>query len=143
MNADEVRRRLIWHGLLLFLLALLVGLVVPLLTNPRMGLSAHLIGLMGGMFLMLLGLIWREHSLGPRAASVAFWSALYGSYVNLVATLLAAYWGTGWLTPIAAAGYLARPWQEFLVGFGLITLSIAMVMSCALLLWGMRRGKAE
>lgn len=31
------RRRLVWHGVFVFVLSLLVGFVVPALTNPRMG----------------------------------------------------------------------------------------------------------
>ena len=44
------------YGILLFFLGLVTGLVVPMLANPRMGLSSHLEGLMNGMFLIILGL---------------------------------------------------------------------------------------
>jgi len=49
--------RLIFLGLLLFFLGLLAGLFVQNMANPRMALSAHLEGVMNGMFLVLLGLI--------------------------------------------------------------------------------------
>lgn len=50
--------RLLQAGMLLFLFALLVGLVVPTFAMPRLGLSTHLLGIMQGVFLMVLGLLW-------------------------------------------------------------------------------------
>ena len=44
----------------LFLLGLLVGFVEQEFTNPRMGLAAHLEGVMNGTFLVALGAIWKE-----------------------------------------------------------------------------------
>ena len=44
--------------MLVFLIALLVGLAVPKFAVPRLGLSAHLIGIMQGLFLMVSGLLW-------------------------------------------------------------------------------------
>ena len=50
--------RLLQIGVLLFLFALLTGLVVPRFAVPRLGLSVHLLGLMQGLFLIALGLMW-------------------------------------------------------------------------------------
>jgi hypothetical protein len=50
--------RLIQLGVFLFLLGLLGGFAIPFLANPRMGLASHLEGVMNGMLLVLLGLIW-------------------------------------------------------------------------------------
>jgi len=49
--------RLLQFGYGLFLLGLLTGLGIPLLANPRMGLSSHLEGVMNGIFLIGLGLV--------------------------------------------------------------------------------------
>ncbi len=38
------KRRLMWHGMLLFLRGLITGLLEQRFTNVRMGLSAHLEG---------------------------------------------------------------------------------------------------
>jgi hypothetical protein len=48
MESDD--RRLMWHGLFLFLLGLVTGLLEQRFTNIRMGLSAHLEGVMNGTF---------------------------------------------------------------------------------------------
>jgi len=142
MNPEDTRRRLYWHGIFLFLLGLLTGFVVQSLRNPRMGLTAHLEGVMNGTFLAVLGALWPRLRLTPRAAAVAFWLALYGSYANWASTLLAAAFGTGALAPIAAAGRHALPWQEGLVTFGLVSLSIADITCCLILLRGLR-GRAS
>ena len=39
---DYTNRRLMWHGMCLFLLGLLTGFVESRFTNVRMGLAAHL-----------------------------------------------------------------------------------------------------
>lgn len=136
-------QRLLWHGLFLFFLGLLAGFAVPALRNPRMGLSAHLEGVMNGILLAVLGLAWHRFTLPERARVTLFWLALYGTYVNWGSTLLAALFGTGRSTPLAGRGFSGQPWQENLVDFGLISLSVAIVAACLLALWGLRRGKPE
>ena len=64
----EGQRRLIWHGMFLFLLGLLVGFAEGQVTNPRMGLAAHLEGLMNGTFLIALGAVWPFVRLSMRLA---------------------------------------------------------------------------
>jgi hydroxylaminobenzene mutase len=131
--------RLLWHGLLLFLLGLLTGFAVPALHNSRMGVSAHLEGVMNGVFLAVLGLAWHRLTLSARAHAALFWLALYGTYANWGSTLLSAVFGTSRRTPIAGAGFSAHPWQEGLIEVLLVTLSIAMVAACLIALWGLRK----
>src|SRR5260221_6628183 len=90
---DDSRRRLIWHGMFLFLLGLLTGFVEQKFTNQRMALAAHLEGVMNGTFLIALGAAWMEVMLSARLQSAAYWSALYGDYLNWVATALGAALG--------------------------------------------------
>ena len=79
----DYRRRLLFHGMALFLIGLLTGLVEQHFTNVRMGLAAHLEGVMNGTFLLAVGAIWSEVRLasGPRA--VAYWALPCGTYGNL------------------------------------------------------------
>ena len=135
---EDSRRRLLWHGMFLFLLGLLTGFVELNFKNPRMGLAAHLEGLMNGIFLVALGAIWAEVKLTPRLMSVAYWTILYGTYANWAATTMAAIFGTAALSPITAAGHSAHPWQEGVITFGFSSVGIAMVGSSALILWGLR-----
>src|SRR5580704_8774454 len=132
-------RRLMWHGMFLFLLGLLTGFVEQQFANMRMGLAAHLEGVMNGTFLIALGAVWFEVRLPPRTKAATYWTALYGTYMNWFFTLLAAAFGTAVLSPITGAARSAQPWQETIVGFGLQTVGIAIVASSALVLWGLRR----
>ena len=143
MSAEDTDRRLIWHGVMLFLLGLLAGAFVPLYANPRLGLSAHLGGVTTGTVLAVVGLIWNRLRLSPAAARAAFWLVLYGTYGSSLGLLLAAMFGTSRSTPIAGAGHVGAPWQEALVDFTLMTSAVAMLMACVLLLRGLGRRRAS
>ncbi len=136
---EDTKRRLLWHGMFLFLIGLFTGLIEQKFNNSRMGLAAHLEGVMNGTFLVALGAIWTEVRLSPRLKTVAFWSALYGTYVNWAVTTLAAIFGTAAMSPVTAAGHSAQPWQESSVTLGFMSVGIAIVASSILILWGLRR----
>ncbi len=141
-NQATVGHRLLQLGVLLFLLGLVTGFAVPMFVNPRMGLSSHLEGVINGIFLIALGLIWPRLRLSAAALAVGFWLAVYGTFANWLATLLAAAWGAGSSMPIAAAGHRGSPGQETLIDFFLWSLSFAMVAVSVLVLWGLRKGGA-
>jgi len=127
----------------LFLLGLSVGFVEQKFTNPRMGLAAHLEGVMNGTFLVALGAIWTEIRLSARLKATAYWGALYGTYGNLVITGMAAMFGTAAMTPITAMGHRGRPWQELVVTLGFASLGIVIVAALVLILWGLRRNARD
>jgi hydroxylaminobenzene mutase len=126
----------------LFLLGLLTGLIEPQFHNLRMGLAAHLEGVMNGIFLVALGAAWPEVRLSPRLEITVYWCALYGTYANWLVTTLAAIFGTAAMSPITAAGHSARPWQEGLVTFGFISVGLTIIGCSVLVLWGLRRAAA-
>ncbi|MBK8596128.1 MAG: hydrogenase [Holophagales bacterium] len=136
---EETPRRLYWHGMLLFVLGLVTGLAIPQFVNPRMGLAAHLEGLMNGTFLLALGSAWPRARLSPRVGSAAFGAALYGTYANWASTTVAAALGTAALTPLASGPHKGQQWQEALVTFGFGSVALAMLLCSALLLWGFRK----
>ena len=138
-NMKDTKRRLLWHGMFLFLLGLLTGFVEEKFNNPRMGLAAHLEGVMNGTFLVALGAAWTEVRLSLRLEAAAFWSALYGTYANWAVTTLAAIVGSAAMSPITGAGHSAQPWQESVVTIGFMSVGIAIIASSILVLWGLRR----
>lgn len=138
MQTQIQNRRLMWHGMFLFLLGLFTGFAESHFTNVRMGLAAHLEGVMNGMFLLALGAAWNELRLGHAPKSATFWLALYGSYMNWFFVVLAGVFGTGALSPITAPGRNALPWQEKLVTAGFMSVGLAIVACTLLLLWGFR-----
>ena len=134
----QFRRRLLWHGMLLFLIGLLTGLAQQHFTNIRMALAAHLEGVMNGTFLIAVGAIWSEVQLSSRASVVVFWTLLGGTYGNWAVTTTAAMLGTAALSPITGAGHTAAPWQEALVTSGFVMIGLAIISASVLLLWGLR-----
>src|ERR1051326_404249 len=107
-----------------------------------MGLAAHLEGVMNGTFLIALGAVWAEVKLRPTLKIATLWIALYGAYVNWVATALAAAFGTAALSPLTGAGHSGRPWQEGLITALFMSVGITTVLSAILVLWGLRRRAA-
>ena len=140
INASN--RRLMFHGMCLFLIGLLTGFAEQHFANVRMGLAAHLEGVMNGIFLVALGAAWPHVRLSPITATIAFWTTLYGTYVNWLMTTLAAIFGTAALSPITGAGHNGQPWQESFVTAGLMSVGIAIVLASVLILWGLRRQDA-
>ncbi|MFY9747973.1 MAG: hydrogenase [Acidobacteriaceae bacterium] len=140
---EDTPRRLMWHGMFLFLLGLLTGFLEPHFVNMRMGLAAHLEGVMNGIFLLALGCAWTKVRLAPTALAVAFWAMLYSAYVNWLCTTLAALWGTAALSPVTGMAHPAKPWQEMVVTVGLFSVALALIAGTILVLWGLRRAKSS
>lgn len=134
----EYRRRLLFHGIALFLIGLLTGLAEQHFANVRMGLAAHLEGVMNGIFLLAVGAIWDEVRLSSSTRGLAYWALLGGTYGNWVVTTLAAILGTAALSPITAAGHSAAQAQEILVATGFVVIGVAIILASSLLLWGLR-----
>lgn len=139
-NTSCTSRKLMQIGMLLFLLGLLVGFGIPSFANPRMGLSAHLEGIMNGMFLVIAGLVWDHLQLSDRVKRATYFLLLYGAFANLTATTISAIWGAGGgMMPIAAPGMEAEMWKESVIKFLLISLSLCMVTALGFLVWGLRK----
>lgn len=143
MNKLDASRRLLRHGLIVFLLGLATGLAmiigVDLFENPRLALAGHLVGVTTGMFLLLLGLMVDKVEMSARALTVTCWSALYGAYGNWAGTVFGAIFGTRTMTAVAGAGHAGLPWQETTVGVVLTTSGATMVVACVLVF--LRLGK--
>jgi (hydroxyamino)benzene mutase len=137
-------RHLAWHGIAVFLLGLVTGLAMQALPNPRMGLAAHLEGVMNGTFLLALAAAWPKVRLSARLSSLAYRTVLVGTYGNWAVTLVAAILGTAAMTPIASAGFRAAQWQESLITFGFVLVGLAILAASCILLVGFRaHGRGE
>lgn len=136
-----LQKRFLVLGAALFLIGLITGLLPGVMANPRMGLSAHMQGLTNGMFLLALGAAWSHVSLTPKWAEAAFWLLAFGTVANWLATSLAAFWGTGRMTPIISPDPTAAGWQEALVSSLLLALTVAMLTGTIIVLAGFIRSK--
>lgn len=115
---------------------MLTGLGQPIFANPRLGLSAHTAGLMGGLVLIALGTLSAHFNLGARAKAVMHWSWVYSAYANWLGCVIGALTGASKLTPIAGEGHSGSPVAEGVVAFLLISLSIAGLVGTVLAVRG-------
>ena len=135
-TVSTLGRRMVWHGVLLFLLGLGVGLIVPAFANPRMGLSAHVGTVLNGVVLVALGAAWAALELSPRAQRAAFGLLVWGSYGSCAGLVLAAILNTRASTPINGAPQPAGWWQEAVV-YGMLSLpGVAVIVGTAISLRG-------
>lgn len=129
-------------GFVLILLALLTGFGMPLFTNPRLGLAAHVVGISGGLVLIALGALAQSFALGARSSNVMMWSWVYAAYTNWFASVLGAITGASRLTPIAGGDTVGDAFAENLVSFLLQSLAVAAIVGTVLAVWGFRRKSA-
>jgi hydroxylaminobenzene mutase len=137
-NENNYSNRLLFFGALLFLIGLAIGLLIPIMKNPRMGLSAHLEGAMNGMFLMILGVIWNKLVLSNKWQKTAYWLFVYGSFANFTAVTIAAVTGAGKVMPIAG-GKEGNSMVDGFISFLLLSLSLAMIVACSIVVSGIYR----
>lgn len=133
-----MNRNIIRHGFILILIALLSGLFIPAMPIPRLGLSAHTIGILSGVLLLAIGGIWQQFSLSPRQTQIMYWSWLYSSYVNWLGCLVGAVFGAGKATPLASAGTIGSEAAEGAVALLLGSVALASFIAVGLSLWGLR-----
>lgn len=127
------------HAFVLVLLSLIGGFFIPAMAIPRLGLSAHTIGVLSGALLIGIGAIWQHFRLSNAQGAWLKWSWLYSSYVNWFACFVAAFLGAGKMTPLAAAGHIGNSTAEALVSALFISVAIASFIAVGLSLWGLRR----
>jgi hydroxylaminobenzene mutase len=133
---SDARRRVLWHGTLQVLLGLATGGVLQSFASPRLGLAAHVGGMMNGTLVMVVGVAWSELAPWARASHVLFWSLVGSGYANWLGLALAAAFGTTRTTPLLGDGIPAAAWQEavvaiLLAGGALVTLAAFAVVLMA------------
>ena len=137
-------QRLLRVGIVLFLVALLVGLVVPRFAVPRLGLSTHLLGLMQGTFLLVARSLWPKLTLTRAVSCAGSYLAAYGGIAAWTANLLGALWGAGnSMLPIAAGQARGSVGQERIIAAGLVTAAVSLIAMAMIMLWGLRGSKLD
>ena len=139
MSNNAHANALLITGTLLFLIGLLNGYVVQLLSIPRIGLSAHLTGVQNALVLWAFGLMWARIDLRGRRETLAAWSAIYGMYAIWLGLFLAAAWGASRSMPIAGAGVdpLSSRGQDLTLAFFVVSGSVAITVATLLVLSGL------
>lgn len=137
----ERDQRLLRHGFVLYLLALLTGLVAYEVANPRMGVAAHVEGVVNAIFLLVLGIAWPRLGLRDRPATWVYWTGVIGAYANWAVPLFSALAGAS-QPRLAGAGFQAAPWAEGLLAISPIAGVLAPLLCVVLVLWALRRRTA-
>jgi len=132
-------QRLLQIGVAVLLAAALLGLAIPQFAVPRLAFSAHLIGILQGILLMVVGLLWPRLNLTPKQLQLVFWLVVYQAIAAPLSNLLAAAWGAGnSIIPIAAGEAHGSAVQETVINVGLRSAGAALIVSLVFILWGLR-----
>ncbi len=107
-----------------------------MMSNLRIGLSAHLGGTMNGMLVIILGLIWHKILLHKKWLTLSFWLSIYGSFANFLAVLIGAITGAGKMMPIAG-GIEGTALIEGFISFLHVSLSLVMIFVGVVVLIGL------
>ena len=133
-------KRLVWWGLLQFVLGVVSGALAGIVENPRGGMAAHLGGTAQGMAMMIFGLLWAHMMTREWCRRIAYTGQIVGNLGIWLALQLAAIFGTGRITPFSGAGYEGAAWQEALVSSVMVVGVIASSLSILLIFIGLTRG---
>ena len=133
MDRSSVR----W-GFVLILLALLGAFFIPQANIPRLALSAHTVGLMGGLLLIVYGLLSSHLALSATLVRGTRLLWIYSGFANWLGCLYGAWVGAGTMTPVASAGRQGSALDEAIVSFLLISVAVTAVLAVGLTLYGLR-----
>ncbi len=136
-----MNRRLIRHGVMVVLLGTLTGFSPMLVRNPRMGLAAHLEGILNGLLLIGLGAVWSSVRLGAGKERVAFGALVWAAYANWAITLSAAVTGAREFAPLAGAGFGAGPAVEKVTLLLILSVAVSILLGLSLVLAGLAGGE--
>ena len=140
VDSSKQARSLLQIGIALILAAALLGLIIPYFVVPRLALSGHLIGILQGIILVAIGLLWSRLSLTRTQFAITFWLIVYQAVAASLSNFLAAAWGAGnSIIPMAAGAAHGSASQELVINLGLRSAGAALIVALVLILWGLRR----
>lgn len=134
MNTSLLR-----HGFILLLISLAAALLAPQAVVPRLAVSAHSIGFMGGTMLLVLGAIWPAVKLGDTQKKVLAGSWLYANYGNWLGVSVASMTGATELLSINGGEPSAPAWASGFVMFMMLSISAAALLGSALGVYGIKK----
>ena len=138
VESEDLKRRLLWHGIFLCTIGFIAGLFIPLYVNPRAGLATHLLGITEGLFLAVVGLCYPQLKLSFGIAKANFWMLIISAYVGFVGELLGAIFGLTRIFIITAKGLPeANALMETIVEISIKGISVLLILSCFITLFGL------
>ena len=125
-------------GFVLILLALLGAFFIPQASIPRLALSAHTVGLMSGLLLIVFGLLSPHLALCSTFVLGTRLLWIYSGFANWLGCFYGAWAGAGTMTPVASAGRQGSTFDEAIVSLLLISVAVTALLAVGLTLWGLR-----
>lgn len=136
--------RLLQLGIAFFLFASLEGFAVPYFAVPLLGRSVHTLSALSGVILLALGLLWPRLNLGTTTSRIAFWLFIYSAIATVAGFVMAGIWGAGNSTmPLAAGAAHGSAFQEGAIKVVTYSAAPPVLISLALILWGLRMKTVE
>jgi len=129
-------------GVSLLLVSFVNGFLIHALALPRLALSAHLVGLLGAVFLIALAALWPALTQTPRMSRVGAVLAVYGFGGGWLVYFVAAAAHAGGMSPMASGQARGAAALESIVGLGMLTIAIALGACCGIVLRA-ARGPAQ
>ncbi len=142
---SDYAQRLMFNGILVFLIGLFMGFFIyfGFFPNGQIGLVAHLEGVLNGLFLAVVGLIWQRMSLSRLQERLTIWFALTAVWLNIFQAAWWAFLGRSRASPVFPADRAPTQVETiFMFNVILPILSTCFVLTCLMVLWGLHRGMA-
>jgi hydroxylaminobenzene mutase len=121
----------------LLLLSLFTGMAIPMFRNPRLGLSAHLTGLMNAGVLIAVAVAW-PFLAGSRWSKLLRGLFLFDTYGIWFTNVLGAAWGASRPFPLVSNGITAPAWQELVVSAMVNIIVTIYIFTAAVTVWWLR-----
>lgn len=131
-------RSIAMSGVVLFTLSLMNGFLVHLLPLRDQLLEAHLIGLLGALFMFVLTCLWPQLNLNDGMSRTGTFCVIYGFGMGWLVNFVAAISGVFGIFPISVSASQQRSPKDILISAGLLSVVLALFALCAILLWGLR-----
>jgi hypothetical protein len=139
-----VRQRILKHAFVILTVAFALGLVVGASHGAHHDVAAkawlvsHVTGIIVSVLIAIVGLLWGDLRLGPRAAQVLFWATVPGNYlVMLILGIVLPAMGIAPALAVPEGPAPAGLGQTLLV-FGIVLATITSFVMSGLVLYGLR-----
>jgi hypothetical protein len=137
------QRSIFRHAFVILAVSFAVGLVAGgLAPDPRarLWLSSHVAGIMAGLLMIGVGVVWPHLRLGATGEKVGLASAIGGNWVALIVGIFAAlvHFPLKISTPALPD---VQGWQSGVVLAGLGVVTISTFVLCGVVLYGLRGAK--
>ncbi len=126
-------------GVALLMLSLVNGFLVHVLPLREQLLAAHLIGILGSLFMFVLASLWPQLSLGHGMSKAGAFCVIYGFGMGWLVNFIAAISGIVGVFPISVSASQQRSPADLLISAGLLSVVVALFALCAILFSGIRR----